>query len=172
MELRAIAPDDLPLYEAIHCDARMMEHLGGPLPADGLARKLREDAEATQADECWVLAIVPDEGGAPAGTVSIWDRDLDGDRITEIGWMVLPAFQRRGLGSRAVRRTLDLARSRGRWRRVHAFPPVTNDPSNLMCRRMGFSRVGTREYDFRGRLLHCHHWTLDLAVDGPEAAHS
>ena len=37
MELRNLELGDLPLYEAIHCDPAMMEHLGGPLPREGLA---------------------------------------------------------------------------------------------------------------------------------------
>lgn len=41
MELRPIRVEGPPLNEAIHCDPRMMEHLGGPLPREGLEEKLR-----------------------------------------------------------------------------------------------------------------------------------
>ena len=33
MKLRNLSKDDLWLYEAIHCDPAMMEHVGGPLHA-------------------------------------------------------------------------------------------------------------------------------------------
>jgi RimJ/RimL family protein N-acetyltransferase len=162
VELRNITADDLWLYEAILCDQRMMEHLGGPLPREGLEEKLRTDAAATDSDEYWVLKIVPDEDGAAAGTISIWERELDGQRINEIGWMVLPAYQGRGLGSRAVRAALDRARARSRWDVVHAFPPVTNPASNAMCRTLGFEMLGERDFHFRDRPLRCNHWRLDL----------
>jgi hypothetical protein len=72
MELRNLEIDDLPLYEAIHCDPRMMEHLGGPLPREGLAEKLRRDVASVEAGDTWVLKIVPDEVGTAAGTVAVW----------------------------------------------------------------------------------------------------
>jgi len=163
VELRNIEVDDLALYEAIHCDPEMMAELGGPLPREGLAEKLRRDAASTEAGEIWVLKIILDEeAGTPAGTVTIWEHELNGQRINEIGWMVLPAFQGRGVGSEAVRSVLDRARSEGRWDVVHAFPPVTNPRSNAMCRKMGFTKVEEIDYVFRGRILRCNHWELEL----------
>jgi hypothetical protein len=41
LELRDITMEDLPLYERLHTDPRMMAELGGPLPREGLAAKLR-----------------------------------------------------------------------------------------------------------------------------------
>lgn len=163
MELRAIQLGDLSLYEQIHCDPAMMEHLGGPLPREGLTEKLVLDVASTEADESWVLKIVPDpETGVAAGTVCIWPCAWQGGTINEIGWMVLPAFQGRGLGSRAVRAVLDRARSESRWGVVHAFPPVANPRSNAMCRTFGFEHVGDGDHEFRDRILRCNHWQLDL----------
>lgn len=163
VKLQNITTDDLWLYEAIHCDPRMMEHLGGPLPKEGLAEKLERDAAATAADEVWVLVIVPDEeSGEAAGTVAIWEHEVGGEPLNEIGWMVLPDFQGRGIGSAAVRMALDRARAEGRWDVVHAFPPVTNPASNAMCRTLGFTLLGERTNRFRDRELRVNHWTLDL----------
>ena len=171
MELRPIELGDLPLYEAIHCDPAMMEHLGGPVPREGLEKKLRRDVATTAAGETWVLKIIPDpgegDGAGPAGTVSVWEREWRGQPIVEIGWMVLPPFQGRGLGGRAVRAVLDRARSAGRWGVVHAFPPVSNVRSNGMCRKLGFTFVETAEFHFRDRLLRCNVWRLDLRADAP-----
>lgn len=168
VELRNLTGDDLPLYTAIHCDPRMMEHLGGPLPSDGLAEKLQRDVATTAAGETWVLVIVPDEDpGAAAGTVSVWDHEWEGRQTTEIGWMVLPDFQGRGLGPRAVRAVLDRARSEGRWGVIHAFPPVANVRSNAMCRKMGFSFVREDDFVFRGRPLRCNVWVIDLQAPVP-----
>jgi RimJ/RimL family protein N-acetyltransferase len=165
VQLRNITAADLELYEAIHTDPRMMEHLGGPLPREGLAEKLRRDAADTQADRSWVLVIVPDdEPGAAAGTVAIWEHEWEGRTITEIGWMVLPGFQGRGLGKRAVRAALDRVRARSRWDVVHAFPPVSNARSNAMCRSLGFEMVEAADFRFRDRLLRCNHWRLEVSA--------
>jgi RimJ/RimL family protein N-acetyltransferase len=163
VRLRNLELGDLPLYVAIHCDPRMMEHLGGPLPREGLEEKLARDVATTEAGETWVLVIVPDDDpDAAAGSVTIWTHGEHGEPINEIGWMVLPDYQGRGLGSEAVRMALDRARDEGRWDVVHAFPPVSNERSNAMCRKFGFSLIETKDYRFRDRTLRCNHWRLDL----------
>lgn len=161
--LRAVTVDDLPLYEAILCTPEMMEHLGGPLPRDGVAEKLERDAASTAAGEYWVLVIFPeDDPKAAAGTVSVWRHEEHGEPVNEIGWMVLPPYQGRGMGKAAVRAVLDRARTERRWDVVHAFPPVTNDRSNAMCRTLGFEFLEARDFEYKGRPVRCNVWRLDL----------
>jgi RimJ/RimL family protein N-acetyltransferase len=169
IRLRNLELGDLGLYEAIHCDPAMMEHLGGPLPREGLEDKLRRDVAATAADQQWVLVVLPEDAdGEPAGTVAVWRHESHAAPVEEIGWMILPRFQGQGVGTAAVRAVLDSARETGRWREVHAFPPVTNERSNAMCRRMGFTLIGAHDYEFRGRPLRCNDWVLDLGrADDP-----
>lgn len=168
MELRNLTLEDLELYERINTDPAMMAELGGPVPREGLPEKLRRDVADVEADRVWVLKIIPDEeAGTPAGTVAVWDHEWNGQTITEIGWMVLPAYQGRGVGSEAVRSTLERALATGRWQILHAFPATTNAASNAMCRKMGFSLVEECDYEFRGRPLRCNHWRLDLRTWSP-----
>jgi RimJ/RimL family protein N-acetyltransferase len=163
VELLPITLDDLELHEAILCDPDMMKHLGGPLPREEIPDRLRRDVAATESDEYWLLKVVPDPTtGVAAGTVAVWDHDLDGEPVTEMGWMILPKFQGRGLGSQAVRATLDRARATGRWAVIHAYPPVANLPSNAMCRKNGFVFVEERDFVYRGRPLRCNDWMIDL----------
>jgi RimJ/RimL family protein N-acetyltransferase len=168
MELRNVTADDLDLYEAIYCDPQMMEHVGGPRPRKGLAEKLARDAASAEAGEIWLFKIIPDEDpGTAAGTVVIWEHEWNGQSISEIGWMVLPRFQGRGLGSEAVRTVLRRARSESRWDVVHAFPAISNARSNAMCRKMGFSKIQEWEFQLPDRVLRCNHWRLDLRSAGP-----
>jgi RimJ/RimL family protein N-acetyltransferase len=165
MELRNISMSDLWLYEATLCDPEMMAELGGPRTREGLEDKLRTDVEATAADRYWMLAMLPDgETDTLAGHISVWDHEWNGETITEMGWMVLPRFQGRGLGTEAVRAVLDRARSTGRWRAVHAFPAVTNGPSNAICRKTGFGLIGPIDYEYKGKVLRTNHWRLDLTA--------
>ncbi|GAA1402094.1 hypothetical protein GCM10009639_45180 [Kitasatospora putterlickiae] len=163
MLLRDVGYGDVDAYVRMRCDPLMMAELGGPLPREGMAAKVARDVRRAAADDDWTKMIVPD-GTAPdvvAGTVTLWTHG-DGDgRISEIGWMVLPEFQGRGLGKRAVRAVLDLARADGRWGLVHAFPATTNAPSNGICRTLGFRLLGERDTPFADRLLRTNHWALD-----------
>ncbi|MDQ3209911.1 MAG: hypothetical protein M3Q20_01840 [Actinomycetota bacterium] len=80
--------------------------------------------------------------------------------------MVLPEFQGKGLGRDATAAILERARADGRWGPIHAFPGVTNAPSNGICRTLGFTLVETAEFEYYGTTLRTNHWRLDPA-DGP-----
>ncbi|HEX4735621.1 MAG TPA: GNAT family N-acetyltransferase [Thermoleophilaceae bacterium] len=162
MELRPLTSKDLRFYERIYTDPRMWAELGGVLEQD-MAAKLERDVAAVEADRHWVLVIVADDGTA-AGTVSLWDHEWEGETIDEIGWMVLPEHQGRGLASAGVAEALTRADEAGRWRVVHAFPATTNAPSNALCRKHGFALRGPIDYGYRERTLRVNHWVRDEGV--------
>jgi RimJ/RimL family protein N-acetyltransferase len=166
MELRDISMGDLPLYQTLLTDPEMMSELGGPRPVEGLEEKLRGIVRDVDAGRTWFFVILPD-GPASAGTVCIWDHDWNGETITEIGWMVLREFQGRGVASEAVRLTLQRARSEERWEVIHAFPGVTNGPSNGICRKLRFSQIEELDITSWGGTLRCNHWVLDLRDGEP-----
>ena len=157
MRLRNVEPGDVEAYVRMRCDPVMMAELGGPLPRDGIEAKVRKDVAAAEADESWICMIIEDD--AVAGMVTLWSHDDTGE--SEIGWMVLPEFQGRGLAKAAVRRLLDRARDEHRWGVVHAYPGVTNGPSNGICRSVGFTMVGPTDVVFAGRTLRTNHWLID-----------
>jgi RimJ/RimL family protein N-acetyltransferase len=143
----------------------MMAELGGPLPREGIEAKVARDVRQAAAGTAWIKMIIPGEAvPAVAGSVVLWSRE-DGEPLSEIGWMVLPEFQGRGLAKRAVRMLLELARDDGRWGLVHAFPAITNAPSNGICRSVGFRFAGEQDVTFAGRVLRSNHWVIDPAAD-------
>ncbi len=156
VELRDITMDDLPLYEALLTDPAMMSELGGPLPRDGLRERLRVIVDGVLAGKNWYSVVLDD--GIPAGTVCVWESEWNGRPVSEIGWMVLPAFQGRGLATRAVRLILERADREGRWGPIHAFPGLTNAASNAICRETGFRLVGQDDVTYADRTLSCNHW--------------
>ncbi|MEV4441135.1 GNAT family N-acetyltransferase [Streptomyces sp. NPDC049577] len=167
MQLRDVSPDDADAYVRMRCDPVMMAGLGGPLPREGMADKVRRDAEQAAADLAWIKMIVPDPAvpGVVAGTVTLWSHEIDDGSISEIGWMVLPEFQGRGLAKRAVRVLLAQAREQDRWGLVHAFPATDNAASNGICRSVGFRFLSETEVTFAGRVLGTNHWVIDPRKD-------
>ena len=167
MHLRDVELGDVDAYVRMRCDPVMMAELGGPRPREGIEEKVRSDVQDVASGTAWIKMIVPSEDtpDVVAGTVSLGSHETDGEWLSEIGWMVLPEFQGRGLGKRAVRMLLELARDEGRWGLVHAFPAVTNGPSNGICRSLGFRFAGEREVTFAGRVLRSNHWVINPAVD-------
>ncbi len=168
MRLRDVEQGDVSAYVRMRCDPVMMAELGGPLPREGIEDKVARDVQAAAAGTGWIKMINPDDAAADvvAGSVVLWSHDEEGGKpISEIGWMVLPEFQGRGVAKRAVRMLLELARDDGRWGLVHAFPAVTNGPSNGICRSLGFRLAGERDVTFADRVLRSNHWVINPATD-------
>lgn len=163
MHLRDVEPGDVDAYVRMRCDPAMMAELGGPSPREGIEAKVRRDVQEAASDIAWIKMIVPsdDEPDVVAGTVTLWSHDAEGEPLSEIGWMVLPEFQGHGLAKRAARALLKRAGDDGRWGLVHAFPGVTNAPSNGICRSLGFDLVEERDIVFAGTTLRTNHWTID-----------
>jgi len=78
--------------------------------------------------------------------------------------MVLPEFQGRGIASEALRLIVVRARSDPRFDGIHAFPGISNAPSNALCRRVGFTHVEECDVRFRDRPLRVNHWELEVSA--------
>ncbi|MCX4390290.1 GNAT family N-acetyltransferase [Micromonospora peucetia] len=165
--LRDVEPGDLDAYVRMRCDPAVMAELGGPQPRERVAAQLRRDLETVRDGSAWIKMIIPGGAAQVAGTVTLYSHA----GISEIGWMVAPEFQGRGLAGRAVRAVLDLARADGRWGPIHAFPATTNAASNAICRSGGFAFVGEEQTAFGGRLFRTNHWVIDPSAqpDGSSA---
>lgn len=158
MQLARYTDADLALSEALETDPVVMRELGGPVDPARLPV-----VHARRVGEPWYFTIVPEPPGPAAGTIGIWEKELDGLTIHETGWMVLPAFQGRGIASRALGLLIERARSAGEIPSMHAFPPSSNAPSNALCRRFDFTLRGEHDFVYAGRTLRCNHWVLELA---------
>ncbi|MGD9486267.1 GNAT family N-acetyltransferase [Streptomyces sp. TRM70308] len=167
MLLRNVVLGDVDAYIRMRCDPDMMRDLGGPLPREGMEETVRRDVRRVAEGTAWTKMIIP-ESAAPsavAGTVTLRSHEAGDQRISEIGWMVLPAFQGQGYGKRAVRTLLEMAGEDGRWGLVHAFPATSNLPSNGICRSVGFTFVEEQNVEFAGRVLRTNHWIIDPLTD-------
>jgi RimJ/RimL family protein N-acetyltransferase len=148
---------DFPLLDQLNAPD-MTTHVGGPEGAEKLADRQSRYEEAGSRQYKVVV-----ETGEGVGWVGYWETTWSDQQIWEIGWAVLPRFQRRGIASSATAQVIDRARAERRLRFVHAFPMVENVPSNAICRTLGFSLLG--EVDFparRGGFVRCNDWRLDL----------
>jgi RimJ/RimL family protein N-acetyltransferase len=167
VRLRDVEPGDVGAYVRMRCDPVMMAELGGPLPREGIEAKVARDVQQAAADTEWIKMIIPDGSGPEvvAGSVALWSHDDCGIPMSEIGWMVRPEFQGQGIAKAAVHMLLALARDQDRWGVVHAFPAVTNAPSNGLCRSVGFRFLEETEVTFAERLLRANHWVINPATD-------
>lgn len=162
MKLETMTANDLDLRVREETDPRMMSELGGPRPVADIERAHARSLDLAAEGECWPLKVIPDGSSSAAGGVAIFPSSHVGQEIYEIGWMILPEFQNRGLATEAVREVLEQARSVRKFGQVHAFPGITNGSSNRICEKNGFTNLGACEIEFSGRTMRCNHWRIDL----------
>jgi RimJ/RimL family protein N-acetyltransferase len=144
--------DDLPLLQKLLGDPLMMEHLGGPESHEQLVERQQR------------YERIGDLGtGQAVGSVGYWDRIEGDEQVYETGWSVIPAFQGRGLAGAGTALVIDAARAEGTHRFMYAYPSVDNPPSNAICRKLGFTLLEARAFEYPpGHPMQCNVWRLDL----------
>lgn len=161
MLLRPYAEDDIWLTEELETDPEVMSELGGTQPLDSIPKTHTRRLNAIAAGNWWL--VIETEPGVAAGTIGVWPTTQDGVEMFEIGWMVLPRFQRQGIASLALAELIERCRADPRVDTIHAFPGATNVASNALCRRAGFTWVDERDVLYSDRPLTVHHWELGTA---------
>lgn len=160
VRLRPWGPDDQPLLERLLGDPAMTVHLGGPESVIKL-RRLHHDYLALKPPMGRMFAIVAGDDGTAVGSVGYWLAERGGERFWELGCSVLPEFQGRGYGTRALTLAPLVAHEDAPGRPIHAYPAVENAASNAMCRRAGFELAGETEVQVRsGRSMRVYDWVL------------
>jgi RimJ/RimL family protein N-acetyltransferase len=152
---------DLPLLERLMGDPRMTEHLGGPENPEKLRERQRRYERLEHGDR--MFKIIDVATGAGVGSVGFWTKDWRDGQVYEVGWMVVPEFQGRGIAVAATAQVIELAKHAGKHRFMHAFPSALNAPSNAICRKLGFELLEACEFEFpKGHFMTCNDWRLDL----------
>ena len=150
-------------------DPAMTEHLGGPESEQKIAeRQARYEQPGSRQ-----YKIVIDSVGTAVGAVGYWEKEWRDTTVWEVGWLVLPEHQGRGLASAGMRALLEIMRDDPvRHRFVHAFLSDENPPSNAICRKLGFELLETIDFEYppgTGSVLRCNDWRLDLESGGKQA---
>jgi len=152
---------DLPLLERLMGDPRMTEHLGGPETPEQL-RERQVRYESLEGGGR-IFKIVDMASGADVGSVGFWMKEWRDAQVYEIGWMVVPEFQGRGIAVAATAQAIERAKADDEHRFMHAFPSVDNAPSNAICRKLGFELLEACEFEFpKGHFMTCNDWRLVL----------
>jgi RimJ/RimL family protein N-acetyltransferase len=160
VELVDYTDADLALSLAMETDPVVMAELGGPRSVESIEKVHPRRVAPTADGGMWLNVMLEDEA-EPVGSIGVWWSEWEGSELWEVGWMLLPQFHGRGLGSEALGMLIERLRASPKFDLVHAFPGVTNAPSNGLCRKFGFELVDGGEVEFAGRPLTVNHWVLD-----------
>jgi RimJ/RimL family protein N-acetyltransferase len=136
-----------------------MAQVGGPETPEKIAERHTRYAEPGSRQ----FKIVDPDSGDGVGWVGYWEREWGGDEVYEAGWSLLAAFHGRGLASAAATELIAAARAEQERRFMHAFPGPENGPSNAICRKVGFTRIGECDFEYpKGVFVRSNDWRYDL----------
>jgi len=150
-------------------DPRMTEHLGGPESKEKLdERQARYERIVGEPRPGGVFAVCVGPDAEGVGWVGYWEHTWHAQTVWEIGWSVVPEWQRRGIASRAVSLLLETMAGDEPDRAILAYPAVDNVASNAVCRKAGMTLTGEAVVEFPpGNAFMANEWALQ-----PDSARS
>jgi RimJ/RimL family protein N-acetyltransferase len=145
-------------------DPRMTEHLGGPESPEKLAERQARYERIREAGTGGMFVICAGPQAEGVGSVGYWEQTWHGGTVWEIGWSVVPEWQRRGIATRAVGLLLEKIAADGPDRPILAYPAVENEASNAVCRKAGMTLIGEAVVDFPpGNFFRANEWAIQPA---------
>lgn len=164
VEIRPYTEGDKWLPQRTLGDPNETKHLGGIESEAKLQKRHKKYlalSKDTQTGCMFVITIGAKK--IPVGTVGYWERDWDEQKVWEVGWSVLPEYQRQGIATLATRLLIDWVTKLRLHRYIFSYPSVNNHPSNAICRKLGFTLIGNKDFEYPpGNILHCNIWRFDL----------
>lgn len=159
--LQPWSAEDLPLLEKLLGDPKMMAHLGGPETPEQIAQRHQRYLQLPETDH--MFKIIASATSEPLGSIGYWEKIWRDEPIYETGWFILPAYQGRGIATKAGKAMIEHARLGHRHQFVHAFPSVSNGASNAICVKLGFSLVEECKFEYPpGSFMTVNDWRFDL----------
>jgi len=154
---------DLPLLEKLLGDPAMMVHLGGPESPEQILRRHQRYLRLHESDTDHMFKVVLGTSENGIGSVGYWRKTWRDQAVYEIGWLVLPEYQGRGVATQAATAVIDHASQEPKYQFMHAFPSVENPASNAICRKLGFTLMEECQVEYPpGRSMKVNDWCLDL----------
>jgi RimJ/RimL family protein N-acetyltransferase len=161
VNLRPWSEGDLPLLGKLLGDPEMMAHLGGPETPEQINKRHQRYLQLPETDHMFVILWGPKSEAA--GSIGYWEKSWRDQLVYEMGWSVLPAYQGRGLATKAGKAALEHARLEHQHQFMHAFPSVDNPASNAICRKLGFTLIEACQFEYPpGNFMQCNDWRFDL----------
>ena len=162
MRLVPITAEDEQLTVRLECDPEIMVHIGGPRPEAEARAAHKRRLDLMDKGDAHMYKILADGSNEVLGTIGIWKIDDGGPQAYEVGWIVVPKHQRKGVATEAACHILTQARSDPAIRYVHAFPAVGNAASNAIARKIGMTNQGAIDHEGFAGVMRCNHWCIDL----------
>lgn len=150
LQLRPLQQRDEALYCRLYTDPEVMRHIAPPLTAEAALRGFRAACRLARIpglrSQYW--AISERIADADIGILALVGPDMEAGSA-EVGTMLLPAGQGRGLAAEAQAALLDRLFSDSRWRMVWSRHLPANGAVVSLKLKLGFLRTGPSGHEVR-----------------------
>lgn len=163
MRLIPITTEDEDLTVRLECAPEMMRFIGGPRPEADVRATHKRRLDLMKKGLAHMFKIVADDSDEVFGTIGIWKIDWKEEYAYEMGWMVLPEHQGKGIATEAARLILSQPRTDPDMRYVYAFPTIENAASNAIAQKIGMTNQGAFDNEGFAGVLRCNDWRIDLS---------
>jgi ribosomal-protein-alanine N-acetyltransferase len=142
LRLRAFRPADLKALHALYGDAANLQYWGtDPSPSLDETRRIMRWHVAYHPFQYVLWAIEEKKGKRLIGMINYHRRDMR-ERRVEMGWIIAPDRQGKGLMTEAAQALLRYLIDRLKVHKVEALIRRENKPSAALARRLGFRLEG------------------------------
>jgi RimJ/RimL family protein N-acetyltransferase len=148
--LRQPEEKDLPVFQSIFCDDRMMHYLGGAWTADQTAAALQEWRADWGVQHRWHGPLVCKDTLEMVGTAGLSLDTISDEPGLELSWFVLPGQQGQGFATEISRALVGFAFNNLLAERVLAETHPENAGALRVLAKLGFTCRGVQQhrYDF------------------------
>lgn len=117
----------------------LTRHLGGPETDAALVERHTEYLTGGEAVRMFRVEV----DGVPAGYAGYWEQEHDNAPAYEVGCVIEPEWQGRGVATAALSEVVARAVEAGGGRAVVGYGAVGNEASHALCSKVGFTLEGT-----------------------------
>ena len=144
----------------MYSDPRVMEHLGGPLSKEIVRERWENCSPHWEQHGFGPCVVRLKASGELVAALKLSEIEFEGEKVLEIGWMVLPELQRQGIAFEAIQACVRYARNRFPTMGIVAFPDTANNRSNRMCEKLGMVRRKEFSLPWLGKVFNAVYWRI------------